>query len=67
MGKKVRIGNDRQPAPLITENVPLYNLSTGQALTDEGGTPLVSAEDTFLTSEATSSTVSYTHLRAHET
>jgi len=55
MGKKVKIGNDRQPAPLITENVPLYNLSTGQALTDEGGTPLVSAEDTFLTSEATSS------------
>lgn len=54
MGKKVKIGNDRQPAPIITENVPLYNLSTGQKLTDEGGTPLVSAEDTFLTSEATS-------------
>ena len=53
MGKKVKIGNDRLPAPVITENVPLYNLATGQPLTDEGGTPLVSAEDTFLTSEAT--------------
>ena len=53
MGKKVKIGNDRLPAPVITENVPLYNLATGQQLTDEGGTPLVSAEDTFLTSEAT--------------
>jgi len=54
MGKKVKIGNEKLPAPLITQNVPLYNLTTGQALTDEGGTPLVSAEDTFLTSEATS-------------
>ena len=30
MGKKVKIGNDKQPAPLITANVPLYNLQTGQ-------------------------------------
>lgn len=55
MGKKVKIGNDRLPAPVISENVPLYNLTTGQPLTDEGGTLLVSAEDTFLTSETTSS------------
>jgi hypothetical protein len=54
MGKKVKIGNDRLPAPVISENVPLYNLTTGQPLTDEGGTALVSAEDTFLTSETTS-------------
>lgn len=54
MGKKVKIGNDKQPAPLITTNVPLYNLQTGQQLTDQGGTPLVSSEDTFLSSETSS-------------
>ena len=54
MGKKVKIGNDRQPAPLVTTNVPLYNLQTGQPLTDEGGTPLVSSEDTFLASKTSS-------------
>lgn len=54
MGKKVKIGNERQPAPLVTTNVPLYNLQTGQPLTDEGGTPLVSSEDTFLASKTSS-------------
>ena len=54
MSKKIKIGNDKQPAPLVERNVPLYNLQTSQPLTDEGGTPLVSAEDTFLTSESSS-------------
>ena len=49
MSKKIKIGNDKQPAPLVERNVPLYNLQTSQPLTDEGGTPLVSAADTFLT------------------
>lgn len=51
MSKKIKIGDDKQPAPLIQQNVPLFNLQTAQQLTDEGGTPLVSQEDTFLTSE----------------
>jgi hypothetical protein len=54
MSKKIKIGNDKQPAPLVERNVPLYNLQTSQPLTDEGGTPLVSAADTFLTSESSS-------------
>jgi len=54
MSKKIKIGNDKQPAPLVERNVPLYNLQTSQPLTDEGGTPLVSVEDTFLTSESSS-------------
>ena len=54
MARDIKVGNDKRPAPLINQNVPLYNLTTGQVLTDEGGTPIVSAEDTFLTSEASS-------------
>ena len=54
MSKEIKIGHDRRPAPIIPGNVPLYNLQTGQPLVDEGGTPLVSAEDTVLSSEATS-------------
>ena len=54
MAKEIKIGHDRRPAPIVPGNVPLYNLQTGQPLIDEGGTPLVSAEDTVLGSEATS-------------
>ena len=54
MSKRIKIGNDKQPAPLVTKNVPLYNIQTGQPLTDAGGIQLVSSEDTFLTSEASS-------------
>ena len=54
MAKEIKIGNDKQPAPLVESNVPLYNLQTGEILVDEGGVPLVSREDTFLTSEASS-------------
>ena len=54
MAREIKIGNDKQPAPLIEANVPLYNLQTGEILVDEGGTPLVSREDTFLTSETSS-------------
>lgn len=54
MAKEIKIGHDRRPAPIIPANVPLYNLQTGQPLVDEGGTPLVSAEDTVLASEAAS-------------
>jgi hypothetical protein len=53
MAREIKIGHDRRPAPIIPTNVPLYNLQTGQPLVDEGGTPLVSAEDTVLSSEAT--------------
>jgi hypothetical protein len=54
MAREIKIGNDKQPAPLVEANVPLYNLQTGEILVDEGGTPLVSREDTFLTSETSS-------------
>jgi len=49
-GLDIRIGHDKQPAPIIPTNAPLYNLLTGEVLTDEGGTPLVSEQDIALTS-----------------
>lgn len=54
MSKDIKIGHDKRPAPLITQERPLYNIRTGKPLTDEGEVPLVSVEDTFLTSEASS-------------
>ena len=51
-GKQVKIGHDKRPAPLINTDQPLFNIRTGRPLTDEGGTPLVSAEDQYLLSEA---------------
>ena len=51
-GKEVKIGHDKRPAPLINTDQPLYNIRSGKPLTDEGGTPLVSAEDQYLLSEA---------------
>jgi len=54
MANKIKIGHDKLPAPVIPDNVPLYNLQTGRVLTDEGGVPIVSAEDIVLTSNATS-------------
>jgi len=53
-GKEVKIGHDKRPAPLITTDQPLYNVRSGKPLTDEGGTPLVSQEDSYLLSEASS-------------
>lgn len=53
-GKEFKIGHDKRPAPLINTEQPLFNIRTGRKLTDAGGTPLVSAEDQFLLSEATS-------------
>ena len=55
MSLDIRIGHDKQPAPVVPSNVPLYNLQTGKVLTDEGGTPLVSESDVVLSSEAVSS------------
>ena len=54
-GLDIRIGNDKQPAPVVPTNVPLYNLQTGKVLTDEGGTPLISEADIALVSESISS------------
>jgi hypothetical protein len=54
MSLDIRIGDDKQPAPVVPANVPLYNLQTGKVLTDEGGTPLVSESDVVLSSEAVS-------------
>lgn len=54
MSLDIRIGHDKQPAPVVPSNVPLYNLQSGKVLTDEGGTPLVSEQDVTLTSEAVS-------------
>jgi hypothetical protein len=53
-GKEVKIGHDKRPAPQITTDQPLYNIRSGKPLTDEGGTPLVSQEDTFILTEASS-------------
>ena len=52
-GRDIRIGHDKQPAPVVPVNAPLYNLLTGKVLTDEGGTPLVSEQDTALASAVT--------------
>ncbi len=54
MSDKIKIGYDKLPAPVVPSNVPLYNLQTGKKLTDEGGIPIVSAEDIVLSSNATS-------------
>ena len=53
-GLDIRIGHDKQPAPVIPTNAPLYNLQTGKVLTDAGGTRLVSEQVIALSSEATS-------------
>lgn len=54
MSLDIRIGHDKQPAPVVPTNVPLYNLQTGKVLTDEGGTQLVSESDLVLASEVVS-------------
>jgi hypothetical protein len=54
-GLDIRIGHDKQPAPVVPSNQPLYNLQTGQVLTDSGGTILVSEQNITLSSEAVSS------------
>ena len=62
-GLDIRIGHDKQPAPVVPTNAPLYNLLTGQILTDEGGTPLVSEQDVFLagsTSASKSTSICFT-------
>lgn len=53
-GLDIRIGHDKQPAPAVPTNAPLYNLQTGKVLTDAGGTRLVSEQVISLSSEATS-------------
>lgn len=54
-GLDIRIGHDKQPAPVVPSNQPLYNLQTGKILTDSGGTELVSEQTIVLASEAVSS------------
>ena len=54
-GLDIRIGHDKQPAPVIPTNAPLYNLLTGEILTDAGGTALVSEQDVALASFASAS------------
>jgi hypothetical protein len=55
MSLDIRIGHDKQPAPVVPSNQPLYNLQTGKVLTDAGGTILVSEQDITLSSESVSS------------
>jgi len=62
-GLDIRIGHDKRPAPVVPTNAPLYNLLTGEILTDEGGTPLVSEQDLVLagsTSASKSTSISFT-------
>ena len=52
-GKDVKIGHDKRPISIIpNDEQPLYNISSGEILTDEFGNPLVTEVDQFFTSDA---------------
>lgn len=53
-GRDVKIGDDKRPIPLIPNTeVPLYDLFSGEILTDESGFPLVTEVDQYFTDGAT--------------
>ena len=52
-GKDVKIGHDKRPISIIpNDEQPLYNISSGEILTDEFGNPLVTEVDQFFTADA---------------
>ena len=52
-GKDVKIGHDKRPISIIpNDEQPLYNISSGEILTDEFGNPLVTEVDQFFTGDA---------------
>ena len=51
-GKDVRLGDDKRPVSIIPNSeVNLFNISNGELLTDEFGTPLITNVDQFFTSD----------------
>ena len=52
-GKDVKIGHDKRPVSVIpNDEQPLYNISSGEVLTDEFGNPLITEVDQFFTNDA---------------
>ena len=52
-GKDVKIGHDKRPVSVIPlDEQPLYNISSGEVLTDEFGNPLITEVDQFFTNDA---------------
>jgi len=53
-GKDIKIGDDKRPVSIIPSNEQnLFNISNGELLTDEFGTPLITEVDTYYTQDAT--------------
>ena len=54
-GKDVRLGDDKRPVSIIPNSeVNLFNISNGELLTDEFGTPLITTVDQFFTADVSS-------------
>ncbi len=53
-GRNVKIGDDKREIPIIPNSeVPLYDLFSGEVLTDEFGIPIVTEVDEYFTDAAT--------------
>ena len=52
-GKDVKIGHDKRPVSVVpSDEQPLYNIQSGEILTDEYGNPLVTEVDQFFLEDA---------------
>ena len=52
-GKDVKIGHDKRPVSVVpSDEQPLYNIQSGEILTDEYGNPLITEVDQFFLADA---------------
>ena len=52
-GKDVKIGHDKRPVSVVpSDEQPLYNIRSGEILTDEYGNPLITEVDQFFLADA---------------
>ena len=52
-GKDVKIGHDKRPVSVVpSDEQPLYNIQSGEILTDEYGQPLITEVDQFFLADA---------------
>ena len=53
-GKDVRIGDDKRPVSTVpADEQVLYNIQSGEVLTDEFGNPLITEVDTYFINDVT--------------
>ena len=53
-GKDVRLGDDKRPVSTVpSDQQLLYNIQSGEVLTDEFGNPLITEVDTYYIKDAT--------------